>query len=268
MASLTRLSFHSMLSYCWSVNKPLVIALGKKLRDLGYDVWRDEEGSSIMHSMSGDIVETMGEAVDRSYAVIIFVSPEYKESTNCRQEAGYAQARSANSNLKIIYLMMNAHYYTRSQPRKVDGWLGFMIASDLWYPLWDEDNVNTTANALGELLGNNARLTTNAGSAVQVPSFPWVTASTQSVSSVFSKQKIIMATIPDCLPSNADLVTAFNILQQPKKTHCPNAWMILLNDLSIESPNDLKDVEVRKLLALAELMKPIPSSQFLEALKL
>jgi hypothetical protein len=58
---------------------------------MGYDVWRDEEGSSIMLGMSGDIIETTGEAID---AVIIFVSPKYKESTNCRNEAGYARARA------------------------------------------------------------------------------------------------------------------------------------------------------------------------------
>jgi hypothetical protein len=50
---------HVMLSYSWSANKDLVIAFGKNLREMGYDVWRDEEGSSIMGpmSMTGNTLE-------------------------------------------------------------------------------------------------------------------------------------------------------------------------------------------------------------------
>jgi hypothetical protein len=97
---------HIMLSYSWSANKNLVVKFGKRLQALGYDVWRDEVGSSLVGPMSGDIVESMAAAIQTSYMMIICVSPEYKESANCRQEAKYARARSLSANLQIAYVMM------------------------------------------------------------------------------------------------------------------------------------------------------------------
>jgi hypothetical protein len=44
---------HVMLSYSWLCKKEHVIALGNSLKRMGYDVWRDEDGSSLVPPMSG-----------------------------------------------------------------------------------------------------------------------------------------------------------------------------------------------------------------------
>jgi hypothetical protein len=42
---------HIILSYAWGCNKDHVIAMERKLKEKGYDVWRDENGSSIVPAM-------------------------------------------------------------------------------------------------------------------------------------------------------------------------------------------------------------------------
>jgi len=148
---------HVMLSYAWSAKKDIVIEFGKQLKDLGYEVWRDEEGSSIVGSMSGDVDDKMAEAIEASGYVIVCVSPQYKESANCRMEAKYAAARNKKGKLQIIYVMMCDDYHTHSQPEQVDGWLGFLIGEALWYPLWHESQIVGTAIELSKLMGNDCK---------------------------------------------------------------------------------------------------------------
>ena len=52
---------HVMISYAWGAKKELAVALAAELRSLGYEVWRDEEGSAIVPSMSGDTDERMAQ---------------------------------------------------------------------------------------------------------------------------------------------------------------------------------------------------------------
>jgi hypothetical protein len=270
---------HVMLSYSWSANKSLVIGFGNKLKEMGYDVWRDEEGSHIMHGMSGDIIETMGEAIEKSYVVIIFVSPEYKESTNCRNEAGYARARAGNSDLKLIYMMMNEQYHTGSRPRKVDGWLGFMIGSDLWYPLWDENKIESAASSVAALIGNNAKLS-NKPKSITLHSSPMkkvlsVEASEKNPIIVIPNRNFPVSSSPTVhtlvaqakLSKEADLDAAYACLEK-KKSFFPKSLLSFLEELSIEEAKDLKDTEVKILLSLASMLKPIPAENFLLALRL
>ena len=83
---------HVMLSYCWNqtANPQHVKMLAKELKSLGVDVWRDEDGSSIVPPMSGSVDERMAEAIQCSDIVVICVSAAYKKSSNCRLEASYA----------------------------------------------------------------------------------------------------------------------------------------------------------------------------------
>ena len=39
----------------------------------------------------------------------------------------------------------------------MDGWLGFMVGTELWYPLWSSDMIQTTSTELAKLIGDNAR---------------------------------------------------------------------------------------------------------------
>lgn len=53
--------------------------------------------------------------------------------------------------------MMQEEYTTVSSPECCDGYLGLMIGSALWYPLFSEGNVQTTAQHIAELVGDHAR---------------------------------------------------------------------------------------------------------------
>lgn len=156
----TEIPQHIMLSYAWGCNKAHVVELSKALRALGYDVWRDEEGSSLVPPMSGDIVETMAEAIQHAHLIVICVSREYKDSSNCRSEAKYARQRAHQNKLRIAYVMMDQNYTTVSVPG-VDGWLGFMVGTELWYPMWNLSQVDAAAQRIGEIVGSHARLEQN-----------------------------------------------------------------------------------------------------------
>ena len=148
---------HVMLSYAWGAKKDLVTVLGAHLRSMGYDVWRDEEGSAIVPSMSGDTDERMAQAIESSHTVVVCVSPQYKESVNCRSEAQYCKAWKRTHGLQLMYVMMDDEYTTMSKTQTVDGWLGFMVGTELWYPLWAADKVQGTATELAKLIGDNAK---------------------------------------------------------------------------------------------------------------
>ena len=147
---------HVMISYCWNRNaKPeLIKLLHQRLKSAGYDVWRDEEGSSLVPSMNGSIDDRIAEALERSAIVIICVSQAYKLSANCRMEASYANILAKKGLLKLCFVMMNEDYTTISHPYYCDGWLGIMIGDHLWYPLYSErDLFMTTREIISQLPG-------------------------------------------------------------------------------------------------------------------
>jgi hypothetical protein len=259
---------HIMLSYSWSKNKPHVIALGKKLRDLGYDVWRDEEGSNIFPSMQGDIEDAMAEAIQKSYAMVVFVSQQYKESVNCRAEAKYARAREANGFLKLIYVMVDENYHTRSSPRAVDGWLGFMVGSDLWYPLWQMNQVEQTARAIADLVGEHAK---NNGSSSGVD-FPSPIATKHPTVSATATAPVGLPTstaaVTGSASSSRDYEAAWKILNEPKKAIDSAAVTKLLDDYGVYSSEDFMKLEVDCFEPLAALLKQVPQKCFREAMSL
>ena len=148
---------HIMLSYCWheDARPELVKALAQQLREVhGYDVWRDEDGSQLLPHMCGSTIERMAEAVELSSVVIVCVSRQYKESANCRMEAKYANRLLSMGHIDgIIYVMMQEHYTTHSQPDSCSGWLGIMIGEDLWYPLYSVSDVTATSNGIARRIG-------------------------------------------------------------------------------------------------------------------
>ena len=54
-------------------------------------------------------------------------------------------------------MMMQEEYTTVSTPESCDGYLGLMIGGALWYPLYSEKNVASTAKQIAELVGDHAR---------------------------------------------------------------------------------------------------------------
>ena len=296
---------HVMISYSWGAKKSYVVSFAKKLQENGYDVWRDEEGSSLVGPMSGDIVERMAEAIQNSYAMIIFVSPQYKESINCRSEAKYARA----CGLKLIYIMLDSMYTTVSAPSRVDGWLGFMIGSELWYPLWQESHFQTTLKEVMQILGDNALKLDNCQSILSPPpsqqrqeqeqhqeQLPEKSTSSSSVvpptvaPSPVSSSSSVVVTAPDVQAPPAvvprDGSAASNVIQQgppaadaprdfatawqclqAKKTICPNSFPGLLEELGIETVEDFEKADEEYWRAFIIFLKPIHQKTYKQAMR-
>ncbi len=144
---------HAMLSYCWGAKKELVVQLAASLRAKGVDVWRDEEGSQCVPAMSGSTDDCMADAIEHSHTIIICVSPSYKASANCRMEAKYANDMHKRGKVKLVFVMMEQGYTTRSSPEYVDGWLGLMIGDHMWHAMWAQDHVDAAAAAIRVTIG-------------------------------------------------------------------------------------------------------------------
>jgi hypothetical protein len=86
-------SSHVAISYSWHkrARSELVKSLAAGLRSLGYEVWRDVDGSALVPAMSSGLVDACTvEALEQSEYLIVCVSREYSLSSNCRMEASYA----------------------------------------------------------------------------------------------------------------------------------------------------------------------------------
>jgi hypothetical protein len=150
-------SRHIMLSYCWGYKKDHVIALEGKLKQLGYDIWRDENGSSIVPPLVGDADESMARAVEKSSLIIIFVCKAYYHSANCKKEAQYCSQKRK----PLLFVVLDENYHTSSSPEAVEGWLGLLIGTQLWYGLWNLDQLESTSSAIANKIGNTSLLSQN-----------------------------------------------------------------------------------------------------------
>jgi hypothetical protein len=154
---------HVMISYAWENHTPprMVTALQAQLIAMGYDVWRDETGSSLLGPMSSsgtDMYETMGQAVELSALVILCISRKYKESGPCRGEALYAHSERNEKRLDIAYVMLEEDYTPISRPDRCNGWLGPMLSGAYFLKLFNESQLNTVCTELSRKLGETAKL--------------------------------------------------------------------------------------------------------------
>jgi len=83
--------------------------------------------------------------------VLVCVSREYKDSGNCRMECKYAKALEAAGRLKIVYLMMEEDFTTRSTP-PIGGWLRLYMEDALWYACWDDELAEAAAGKVAKLV--------------------------------------------------------------------------------------------------------------------
>jgi len=243
---------HIMISYAWAANKPFVIKLTEALRNTGYDVWRDEEGSKIVPKLSGDIEANLAAAIDAAHVVIICVSLPYKESINCRSEASYCKLKSK----KVLYVMMNENYHTRSSPQSVDGWLAFMLGGDLWYPLWNEKVIPSTLKELVNLIGpeynvnHTGTIVSNAeaGSSKTTVEVPAVVKPVEiSAPAVVLNFDKAWSIISDSMP------------------HIP-ALEELMRDLGVDSAQYLEGLEQDELTQIASLLPTVKKRLFIKAM--
>ena len=111
---------HVMASYNWD-HQDVILRVVVWLQDHGYLVWVDTE------QMKGSTVDTMALAVEGSEVVLIGMSRQYKESSNCRMEAQYVlQKKKALIPLKLV------------DGYEADGWLGLMLGTSMWYALYGD----------------------------------------------------------------------------------------------------------------------------------
>jgi len=153
---------HIMISYCWA-NKEIAVEFSRVLRAMGYEVWRDEEGSALVAPMGGDTDEAMAAAIDNSGTILVLVSEKYKDSVNCRFEASYSNALRKKGKLNMIFAMCQPDYTTVSKT-PIEGWLAFMIGADLWYGAFSPDKV---ADAVSQFQSHLPAETKHGGAAVQ-----------------------------------------------------------------------------------------------------
>ena len=116
-----------------------------------------QDGSSLVPPMGANIDERMGEALDASSAVIMFVSKQYKESANCRMEAMYASQLARLGEVVITHVMMQETFTTNSRPDRVDGWLGFLVSGNIWYPLWTSNMMETAIDGVVSIIGDKGK---------------------------------------------------------------------------------------------------------------
>ncbi|XP_070208868.1 uncharacterized protein [Littorina saxatilis] len=110
---------HVMLSY-HTGSRAAVEAICKRLKDEGFDTWMDIDS---IHK-KGDTLDSMADAVDRSFVFLMCYSDAYETSEPCRQEARYAKTKKK----PIIPVKLQADY-------EGDQWLGFLISGLYYYDL-------------------------------------------------------------------------------------------------------------------------------------
>ncbi|CAH8530319.1 unnamed protein product [Schistosoma haematobium] len=105
---------HLMISYSHK-QKETAINLTKHLKEKGYKVWFDQDNLKY----AANTFRSMAEAIEKSYAVCIIYSENYKNSEYAEMEATYAVCLKK----PIICLRAQRDY-------KPKGWLGLITARE------------------------------------------------------------------------------------------------------------------------------------------
>ncbi|CAH8523370.1 unnamed protein product [Schistosoma margrebowiei] len=105
---------HLMISYSHK-QKEIAINLTKHLKEKGYKVWFDQDNLKY----AANTFRSMAEAIEKSYAVCIIYSENYKNSEYAEMEATYAVCLKK----PIICLRVQRDY-------KPKGWLGLITARE------------------------------------------------------------------------------------------------------------------------------------------
>ncbi|XP_059156725.1 uncharacterized protein LOC131941465 [Physella acuta] len=104
---------HVMLSYNWNV-KDSIHRINENLSKNDIATWLDTK------DMGDHLMDSMAEAVEKAYVVVIAATEKYQFSKNCKLEAKYAH----HLNKRLIFVKLDSY--------KPTGWLG-LLQSDLLY---------------------------------------------------------------------------------------------------------------------------------------
>ena len=165
----------------------------------------------------------------------------------------------------------------------MDGWLGFLVGSELWYPLYDKSYVPSTASNITKLLHGESKYPSSnkkvnvkslksivafsrkrSSNANATDGFPLPLAPQQS-GSLLSQSESSHANSPSS-PS-ADYETAWSLLVDDHNVLYPKALHALLDDLCLVAASDLQAVADNLLVAISATLKPVPKRKFLESLQ-
>lgn len=203
----------------------------------------------------------------------------------------------------------------------MDGWLGFLVGSELWYPLFEASHVvPTTASVSKLILGETSsskpgvksfkamitpakNLTkilssrhssssplsdTSSSSSLVEPSvaLPYPSPPTQlpsmpetlldSPSRDDSRRAILAQSVPHHSPGAThhnypdgklpDYITAWSYLQDTSNALYPKSLLALMEDLKLESGEDLEQLSDNLLICLSATLKPAPKARFIDSL--
>ena len=124
--------------------------LASELRELGWDVWVDIQGSELLKKC-GQITHDCAEAIDKSGIVIACLSENYQESPSCRRELKY----SVSSGKKIVYCMLTESIKDKKIRAK---WLQFLMEDDIFLDISDDLKVKETAKSISEIINDDRSL--------------------------------------------------------------------------------------------------------------
>jgi hypothetical protein len=99
----------------------------------------------------------------------------------------------------MIYVMMEDDYTTNSE-EPVDGYLGLMVGSNLWYPLWDSSVLPSTVQQIADYIGSyyvDRSRTYSIGEIVENSN----TRRTPSISATTSSSNLLILPSPSKRPS-------------------------------------------------------------------
>jgi len=146
-----------------------------------------------------------------------------------------------------------------------DTWLGSMVASELWYPLWDASQVSQTASSVIQIItGQGASInntSTSPSTTLNIPTTP-----SKSSDNVLSSGSNKNLGTPKQV-KEADYEAAWSLLTKPAFASLPSTLSTMLDELGITSAKDLSMLEDEDIRAfLPNLMKPIQRTKLKEAL--
>jgi hypothetical protein len=218
--------------------------------------------------MAGSTDERMAEAIEAAQVVVMCVSRIYKERPNCRMEAKYANQLYKKGKLQILYVMMQADYTTVSEPYCCDGWLGIQIGDALWYPLWEPDMVEATADNLLSLIGDKCKLqgrrALGPAAAAVATSAPATKEESPASPSMPAKLRTTVSEVAPAMElTREDMCRqAWEILSNPAKVLAAADVSAYLEELGVVEAADLVDCDREMLQALSAMLKPVPRKKF------
>lgn len=131
---------HIMFSYSWKQKGRV-----RHIYDIMEEYYPHIPKWIDINQMQGNIIEAMGDAVENSFLIIIFLSKDYKNSKNCKTESELVIGKQ-----KKYILVLIDEDYPFLENNENENWLSKMFKNQFYIDLTDMDQTNL--NKLKELV--------------------------------------------------------------------------------------------------------------------